>query len=209
MAEKPRSPKPGRAGARLCCPDRPTLEACREVAAGCKACDLYKRATQTVFGEGPKRARMMLVGEQPGDAEDLAGHPFVGPAGKLLDRALGTGGHRSQHRLRHQRRQALQVGAARQAAHPREAERRRNRRVPSLARDGNCARAAARAGVPGRDGGAGIARKERSRSRNSAGEFVESSLAPLVIATVHPSSILRAPRRRGAASRRWSGSWPT
>src|SRR5688572_11791739 len=66
-------------------PDRPTLPKVRDIAAGCKACDLYKRGTQTVFGEGPRKATVMLVGEQPGDAEDLAGHPFVGPAGKLLD----------------------------------------------------------------------------------------------------------------------------
>ena len=73
-------------------PDKPTLERVAETARGCKACDLYKRGTQTVFGEGPKRARLMLVGEQPGDVEDLAGHPFVGPAGKLLDRALEQAG---------------------------------------------------------------------------------------------------------------------
>ena len=79
------APKPGEPVPNLL-PDRPTIDRVRDVAAGCKACDLYKRGTQTVFGEGPKRAEIMLVGEQPGDAEDLAGHPFVGPAGKLLDR---------------------------------------------------------------------------------------------------------------------------
>jgi DNA polymerase len=64
------------------------LESIREVAADCRACDLWERATQTVFGEGATRAQMMLVGEQPGDREDLAGHPFVGPAGRVLDEAL-------------------------------------------------------------------------------------------------------------------------
>src|SRR5438105_15645955 len=73
-------------------PDRPTLSTVREAARDCQACDLYKRGTQTVFGEGGRRAELMLVGEQPGDAEDLAGHPFVGPAGKLLDRALDDAG---------------------------------------------------------------------------------------------------------------------
>lgn len=68
------------------------LEALREEAAHCRACHLYKDATQTVFGEGPKSANIMLVGEQPGDKEDLAGHPFVGPAGQLLDRALDEAG---------------------------------------------------------------------------------------------------------------------
>ena len=64
-------------------------EAVREEAAGCTRCDLYRHATQTVFGEGPVSARLMIVGEQPGDQEDLAGRPFVGPAGRLLDRAMG------------------------------------------------------------------------------------------------------------------------
>jgi DNA polymerase len=68
------------------------LEVIREVAAGCRACDLWANATQTVFGEGRPSARLMLVGEQPGDREDLAGHPFVGPAGKLLDEALDEAG---------------------------------------------------------------------------------------------------------------------
>jgi len=66
----------------------PKLADIRREAAGCTACDLYARATQTVFGEGPPDARMMLIGEQPGDHEDREGHPFVGPAGQLLDRAL-------------------------------------------------------------------------------------------------------------------------
>src|SRR3954452_8962663 len=68
------------------------LEALREEAAHCRACHLYKGATQTVFGEGPKSANIMLVGEQPGDKEDLAGHPFVGPAGQMLDKALQEAG---------------------------------------------------------------------------------------------------------------------
>ena len=66
----------------------PSLNRLREQASHCRACPLWKNATQTVFGEGPKAARVMLVGEQPGDKEDLAGHPFVGPAGQMLDRAL-------------------------------------------------------------------------------------------------------------------------
>jgi DNA polymerase len=69
----------------------PEIESLEEIAAAaksCTACPLYRRATQTVFGEGPKRAAMMMIGEQPGDSEDLAGKPFVGPAGKMLDRAL-------------------------------------------------------------------------------------------------------------------------
>ena len=69
-----------------------SLELARQVAAGCRACDLWSRATQTVFGEGRAPAPLMLVGEQPGDKEDLAGHPFVGPAGRVLDEALDQAG---------------------------------------------------------------------------------------------------------------------
>ena len=73
-------------------PTRISLTRVRDDAKGCRACDLWKHATQTVFGEGPAKAALMLIGEQPGDAEDLAGHPFVGPAGQLLDRALADAG---------------------------------------------------------------------------------------------------------------------
>jgi DNA polymerase len=69
-------------------PENAGIESLREAAAGCKACDLWEKATQTVFGEGRSHARLMLVGEQPGDREDIEGHPFVGPAGRILDEAL-------------------------------------------------------------------------------------------------------------------------
>src|SRR6201987_3951651 len=69
-----------------------TLEAAREAAKDCRACDLWKRGTQTVFGEGASHARVMFVGEQPGDKEDVQGRPFVGPAGALLDKALAAAG---------------------------------------------------------------------------------------------------------------------
>src|SRR3712207_3400367 len=73
-------------------PPRPTLPKVRAAAAGCRACHLWTLGTQTVFGEGPRRARVMFVGEQPGDQEDKSGHPFVGPAGRLLDAALDAAG---------------------------------------------------------------------------------------------------------------------
>ena len=73
-------------------PERATLEALRDAASGCKACPLWQGTTQTVFGEGLKRSRLMLVGEQPGDQEDKQGHPFVGPAGRELDKALEAAG---------------------------------------------------------------------------------------------------------------------
>src|SRR5688500_5897379 len=73
-------------------PQRRTLDTLREASQGCRGCDLYLTATQTVFGEGPEQARVVFVGEQPGDAEDRAGRPFVGPAGGVLDRALAAAG---------------------------------------------------------------------------------------------------------------------
>ena len=75
-------------GAEALIPEHPTLKSLREAAAGCTACPLHETGTQTVFGEGLKRARLMLIGEQPGDREDIEGHPFVGPAGRILDEAL-------------------------------------------------------------------------------------------------------------------------
>ncbi|QUH02446.1 UdgX family uracil-DNA binding protein [Saccharopolyspora erythraea] len=73
-------------------PSRGGLRALRDAARDCRGCDLYKSATQTVFGSGPSRARLLFVGEQPGDREDIEGEPFVGPAGGLLDRALAEAG---------------------------------------------------------------------------------------------------------------------
>src|SRR5215212_56517 len=78
-------------------PDTSSLAAVRDAARECTACHLYKRATQTVFGEGPKDAPIMLVGEQPGDYEDVAGKPFVGPAGKIMDQALEEAGIDRSH----------------------------------------------------------------------------------------------------------------
>jgi uracil-DNA glycosylase family protein len=79
-------------GADALIPESPTLPKLREAAANCRACPLWKGGTQTVFGEGLKRARLMLIGEQPGDREDIEGHPFVGPAGRILDKALEQAG---------------------------------------------------------------------------------------------------------------------
>ena len=84
--------KVGKPSAALYLPERLSLKRLRDAAAGCRGCDLYLHATQTVFGEGTAHARMMLVGEQPGDSEDRFGHPFVGPAGNLLRKAMQRAG---------------------------------------------------------------------------------------------------------------------
>jgi len=185
-----RDPLPGEPVSKLL-PSEPTLPAVRDIAKGCKACDLYKRGTQTVFGEGPKHAEVMLVGEQPGDAEDLAGHPFVGPAGRLLDKALAEADidrslvyvtnvvkhfkwePRGKRRI-HSKPNAAEVSACRPWLETEIALVKPRILV--------CLGATAAQALLGKT-------FKVSRQR---GEFVPSSLAPLVTATVHPSSILRA-----------------
>jgi uracil-DNA glycosylase family protein len=184
-------PKPGQPVPELL-PDRPTIKKVREVARDCKACDLYKRGTQTVFGEGPASVDVMLVGEQPGDAEDLAGHPFVGPAGKLLDRALEEAGidrarvyvtnvvkhfkwePRGKRRI-HAKPNAKEIGACKPWLDAEIALVRPRVIV--------CLGATAAQALLGRG----------FRVTQQRGTFVESPLAAFVTATVHPSSILRAP----------------
>ncbi|BDU06144.1 UdgX family uracil-DNA binding protein [Nocardia cyriacigeorgica] len=92
MSTAARRPARKPPGAAEFVPPDADLAQLREAAAGCRGCELYRDATQTVFGEGPPAARVVMVGEQPGDQEDRAGHPFVGPAGRLLDRALAEAG---------------------------------------------------------------------------------------------------------------------
>jgi len=173
-------------------PEKPTLKSVKEVAAGCRACHLYKNATQTVFGEGPRKAEVMLVGEQPGDAEDLAGHPFVGPAGRLLDRALQDAGidrrlvyvtnvvkhfkwePRGKRRI-HAKPNAGEIGACRPWLETEIALVKPRVLV--------CLGATAAQALLGTS----------FKVSQQRGRFVASSLAPRVTATVHPSSILRSP----------------
>jgi uracil-DNA glycosylase len=168
----------------------PSLEDLRTAARGCRACDLWRSGTQTVFGEGLAKADVMLVGEQPGDREDIEGRPFVGPAGKLLDRALERAGidrsqvyitnvvkhfkwrPRGKKRI-HQKPNAEEIGACRPwlegelaAVEPRVLV---------------CLGATAAQALLGRT----------FRVTRQRGQFVDSPLAPLVTATIHPSAILR------------------
>jgi DNA polymerase len=175
-------------------PARPSLKKLRETAAGCKACPLWKTGTQTVFGEGSPKSRVMLVGEQPGDQEDKAGEPFVGPAGKLLDRALEEAGidrslayvtnvvkhfkWKAQGKRRiHQKPNWSEVAACIPWLEAELAVVKPNVLV--------CLGATAAQALLGR----------QFRVTQHRGEPVESDLAPVVIATVHPSSILRAEDR--------------
>jgi len=172
-------------------PERPSLKKLREAAAGCTACPLHETGTQTVFGEGATKARVVFVGEQPGDQEDQQGKPFVGPAGKLLDKALEDAGidrsavyvtnvvkhfkwqARGKRRI-HQKPNWSEIAACR----------------PWLEAELDvieprvlvCLGATAAQALLGRD----------FRVSRQRGELVDSDLAEKVIATVHPSSILRA-----------------
>ena len=173
-------------------PDRPTIDTVRAAAKDCQACDLWRQATQTVFGEGARKSRLMLIGEQPGDAEDLAGHPFVGPAGKLLDRALEDAGidrasvyvtnvvkhfkwePRGKRRI-HKKPSASEVAACR----------------PWLDTEIALVKPAAIVCLGATAAQALLGRQFKVSTERGA--FVKSPLAPLMLATVHPSSILRAP----------------
>ncbi|HWG50203.1 MAG TPA: UdgX family uracil-DNA binding protein [Candidatus Acidoferrales bacterium] len=173
-------------------PEKRTLPSLREAATVCKGCDLWKSGTQTVFGEGNPHARVFMVGEQPGDKEDIQGRPFVGPAGAVLDKALQAAGidrddvyvtnivkhfkwePRGKRRI-HKKPSALEISACRPWLDA-EIEVARPEVVVLLG-------ASAAQGLLGRD----------FRVSQQRGQWVRSGIAPVVMATVHPSSILRAP----------------
>lgn len=172
-------------------PPRPTLRTARQAAADCRGCDLWRRGTQTVFGEGRGDSEVMFVGEQPGDAEDLAGKPFVGPAGRVFDRALEAVG------LARDRVYVTNVvkhfkweprGKRRIHAKPRISEIRACR--PWL--DTELALVKPRAIVCLGATAAQALLGSTFKVSAQRGKFVDSPLAPLVMATVHPSSVLRA-----------------
>ena len=179
-------------------PERPTVTKLREAAAGCRACRLWKDATRTVFGEGPAKAAVMLVGEQPGDREDREGRPFVGPAGRVLDDALAEAGidrgevyltNAVKHfkwraggkRRIHQKPNAEEIAACRPWL---DAELAVVKPDVLVALGATAAQALLGRGF---------------RVTRERGVPVDSDLAPNVLATVHPSSILRA---RDEAERR-------
>ena len=172
-------------------PDKPSLPKLREAAAGCTACDLYKTGTQTVFGEGTSQAEVMLVGEQPGDQEDLQGKPFVGPAGKLLDKALDEAGiDRSQVYVTNVVKHFKWQGRGKRRIHQKPSWAETAACRPWLGAELDvveprvlvCLGATAAQALLGRN----------FRVSRQRGVRVDSELAEHVLATVHPSSILRA-----------------
>jgi len=174
-------------------PNQATLRDLQEAAKQCRACDLWKTATQTVFGEGSTKADIMLIGEQPGDQEDRSGHPFVGPAGKLLDQALADAGiDRSEvyvtNVVKHFRWTPAERGKRRIHKKPRASEIQACR--PWLDAELEivkpkivvCLGASAAQALLGKE----------FRVSRERGKAIKSTLAALIVATVHPSSILRA-----------------
>ena len=198
------SKAPSRHSAAEFFPPRKSLKAFRDAAADCKACDLWKRGTQTVFGAGARRAEVFFVGEQPGNEEDLTGHPFVGPAGRLLNDALAEAGI--------DRAQTYVTNVVKHFKW----EPRGKRRIHKKPNAGEIA--ACRPWLEAEIGlvepkvivclGATAAQAllgPKFRVSKQRGQFIESTLAPYIMATVHPSSILRAPddETRHAEKRRF------
>ena len=192
MAKSPASPR--------------KLSALRKQAAGCRRCDLWKRGTQTVFGEGPPRARVMLVGEQPGDQEDLAGEPFVGPAGQLLREAMTEAGLDPEevyltNAVKHFKWQPRGSRGPRGAASAPRGGKRRIHERPNREEVLACrmwlteeiTTVKPRLIIALGATAAGALLGSAAKVTRDRGKFFESTLAPLVTLTVHPSSILRAP----------------
>lgn len=190
MADIDNTEKPGSAAALI--PNDPDLGELREAAAACTACPLYVNATQTVFGEGPARASVMLVGEQPGDSEDLAGHPFVGPAGKMLDRCIAAAGI--------DRRRAFVTNAVKHFKWVPRGTRRIHSKPNSMEIAAcfpwlEAEIAAVRPKVVvalGATAGQALFGKAFRVTRDR-GRLIPSRWAPYTLATLHPSSLLRAP----------------
>jgi DNA polymerase len=169
-----------------------TLAQAREQARGCRNCPLWRNATQTVFGAGPARARVMLVGEQPGNEEDLAGEPFVGPAGRLLDRALESAGiARKDAYVTNVVKHFKFTPSGKRRLHQRPNAREIDACVPWLETELVIVDPEVLIALGATAAQALFGKKFRVSQQRGA--RVTSALAPHALATVHPSSILRAP----------------
>jgi DNA polymerase len=173
-------------------PNEPSLDELREAAAECTACPLYRNATQTVFGEGPEQARVMFIGEQPGDSEDLAGHPFVGPAGKLLDRCMKAAGvDRSRAYVTNAVKHFKWVPRGARRIHSKPSSMEIAACFPWL--EAEIAAVKPRVVVALGATAAQALFGKAFRVTKERGRLVPSRFAPYALATVHPSSLLRAP----------------
>lgn len=183
-------------------PPRPTLPKLRDAAAGCRGCHLWIKATQTVFGEGPRSAEVMLVGEQPGDQEDRAGHPFVGPAGRLLDSSLMEAGI--------DRRKVYVTNSVKHFKFVQIERGRRLHKKPTPGEIRAChpwLQQEIRLVQPrvivalGATAAQALLGKEFRVTRDR-GKPIPSNLAEAIVATIHPSAILRAPDESREEARR-------
>jgi uracil-DNA glycosylase len=173
-------------------PIEQTVSALRDAAARCTGCHLFRYATQTVFGEGPEGAPLMLVGEQPGDAEDLAGHPFVGPAGKLLDRCLAAAGiDRAKIYVTNVVKHFKWVPRGSRRIHSKPGSVEIEACFPWL--EAEISVVAPRVVVALGATAAQALFGKTFRVTRDRGRLVPFALAPYALATVHPSSLLRAP----------------
>ncbi len=185
-------------------PSRKSLKAFREAAADCKACDLWKRGTQTVFGEGSRRAEVFFVGEQPGNEEDLTGQPFVGPAGRLFNDALAEAGiDRAQTYVTNVVKHFKWEPRGKRRIHKKPSSSEITACRPWL--DAEIALVKPKVIVCLGATAAQALLGPRFLVSKQRGQFIESTLAPYIMATVHPSSILRAPNEetRHAEKRRF------
>jgi DNA polymerase len=182
---------PGKPASELL-PDQLSLPALKQAASGCRACDLWERGTQTVFGEGASRASVMLVGEQPGDQEDLSGKPFVGPAGKLLDRALAEAGiDRRRVYVTNVVKHFKWIGRGKRRIHEKPNQAEISACSPWIRAEVEvlrpklivCLGSTAAQAIIGRG----------FKVTKQRGQVMPSTLGPPAVGTVHPSSILRAP----------------
>jgi uracil-DNA glycosylase len=172
-------------------PERKSLKTLREAAAHCRGCQLHERATQTVFSDGPKRARLMMVGEMPGDSEDRAGRVFVGPAGRELDKALAAVGiARADVYITNAVKHFKFEERGKRRIHQKPGKREVDACLPWLRAELDVVKPSALLLL-----GATAAKAllgEEFRLTASRGRPIESDLADLVVATIHPSAILRA-----------------
>jgi uracil-DNA glycosylase len=173
-------------------PENPTLRKLKVAASGCTGCPLYKTGTQTVFGEGQPEAKVMFVGEQPGNDEDLQGKPFVGPAGKLLDRCLVEAGiDRDEVYVTNAVKHFKWEPVGKRRLHKKPSAREIAACRPWLEAEIDLIKPEVIVAL-GATGAQTLLGKD-FRVTQHRGELIPSPLAPHVLATVHPSSILRAP----------------
>lgn len=171
-------------------PPRVTLTSLREAARGCRGCPLYKNATQTVFGEGPRSARIVLVGEVPGNDEDLAGHPFVGPAGRVLDEALEAAAiGRDEAYVTNVVKHFKWEPQGKRRKHKKPSAREIAACLPWLEQEMRVIRPEVLVALGATAAQALIARDFRVTQMR--GRVVPTALSSQTVATVHPSSILR------------------